>query len=139
VGIAAVLVLAAFGFLIYRMLRPADDLNVENRKQQRPVEIASGRPPEMPMPKTEKEPPKKSAPVIESPKAAPKRPEPVEEKVYRVGGDVTAPALIARTEPEYTEQARKAGLKGVVVISLLVDKSGTAEPPRGSRARDGAR
>ena len=44
--------------------------------------------------------------------------------VYRVGGEVSAPLLISKTEPEYSEEARKAKYSGTVLLSLVVDANG---------------
>ncbi len=44
--------------------------------------------------------------------------------VYRVGGGVSAPNLIKKIEPEYSEEARKAKYQGVVVLGLIVDPQG---------------
>lgn len=46
--------------------------------------------------------------------------------VYRVGGGVSAPAVLYKVDPAYTEQARKAKISGTVVLQLVVDASGTA-------------
>ncbi len=43
---------------------------------------------------------------------------------YRVGGEVSAPVLISKTEPEYSEEARKAKYSGTVLLSLVVDANG---------------
>ncbi|MBV8866366.1 MAG: TonB family protein [Acidobacteriaceae bacterium] len=43
---------------------------------------------------------------------------------YRVGGEVSAPVLISKTEPEYSEEARKAKYSGTVLLSLIVDANG---------------
>jgi len=45
--------------------------------------------------------------------------------VYRSGGDVTAPELVHRTDPEYTEQARIAKYLGTVLLSVEIDQTGT--------------
>ena len=50
--------------------------------------------------------------------------------VYKVGGGVTAPSLLYKVEPEYSEEARKAKYQGVVVLYVEVDPSGKAVNPR---------
>jgi len=50
--------------------------------------------------------------------------------VFRVGGGVTAPALIYKVEPEYSEEARKAKYQGTVVLYVEVDPSGRARNAR---------
>jgi TonB family protein len=44
--------------------------------------------------------------------------------VYRIGGGVTAPTLIHKVEPEYSEEARKAKFQGTVVLYVVVDEKG---------------
>jgi TonB family protein len=46
--------------------------------------------------------------------------------VFRVGGGVTAPALLYKVEPEYSEEARKAKYQGTVLLYIEVDPSGKA-------------
>jgi TonB family protein len=46
--------------------------------------------------------------------------------VYRVGGGVTAPSLLYKKEPEYSEEARKAKYQGTVLLYIEVDPSGRA-------------
>jgi TonB family protein len=43
-----------------------------------------------------------------------------------VGGGVTAPALLYKVEPEYSEEARKAKYQGTVVVYAEVDPNGRA-------------
>jgi periplasmic protein TonB len=43
------------------------------------------------------------------------------------GGAVTQPTLISKTEPEYSEDARKARLQGTVRLRIEVDTHGTAQ------------
>jgi periplasmic protein TonB len=43
---------------------------------------------------------------------------------YRIGGGVTAPTLLFRIEPEYSDEARKAKWQGTVVLSVIVDETG---------------
>jgi len=47
--------------------------------------------------------------------------------VFKVGGGVTAPALIYKVEPEYSEEARKAKYQGTVVLYVEVDPAGHAK------------
>lgn len=44
--------------------------------------------------------------------------------VYRVGGDVKAPLVLQKPEPEYSEEARIAKLQGTVLLSLTVGEDG---------------
>ncbi len=43
---------------------------------------------------------------------------------FRIGGDVSAPTLINKVEPEYSEEARKAKYSGTVLLSIVVDATG---------------
>jgi protein TonB len=43
---------------------------------------------------------------------------------YRIGGGVTAPTVLTKVEPEYSEEARKAKWQGSVLLSLVVDENG---------------
>ena len=45
---------------------------------------------------------------------------------YRVGGGVSAPRVLSKPEPEYSEEARRAKVKAAVVLSLVVGPSGEA-------------
>jgi TonB family protein len=54
--------------------------------------------------------------------------------VYKVGGGVTAPSLLFKVEPEYSEEARKAKYQGVVVLYVEVDPSGKATNIKVSRS-----
>jgi TonB family protein len=44
--------------------------------------------------------------------------------VFRVGGGVSAPKVLYQTDPEYTEEARKAKYQGQVALSLIVGPDG---------------
>ena len=46
---------------------------------------------------------------------------------YRIGGGVSAPSVLFKVEPEYSEEARKAKWQGTVVLSLVVDEGGKAQ------------
>ena len=45
---------------------------------------------------------------------------------FRMGGGATAPALLYKVEPEYSEEARKAKYQGTVVLRVVIDASGRA-------------
>ncbi|MEO8026964.1 MAG: energy transducer TonB [Bryobacteraceae bacterium] len=45
---------------------------------------------------------------------------------YRIGGGVSAPAVLLKVEPEYSEEARKAKWQGTVVLAIVVDEKGHA-------------
>jgi TonB family protein len=54
--------------------------------------------------------------------------------VFRVGGGVTAPSLLYKVEPEYSEEARKAKYQGTVLLYIEVDPSGRATNIRVQRS-----
>jgi len=56
----------------------------------------------------------------ESPVAIPDGP-------IRVGGDVKAPRVTSRTEPEYTDVARNARVSGVVIVEAIIDRHGNVD------------
>lgn len=45
--------------------------------------------------------------------------------VFRVGGAVSAPEIVFKVDPEYSEQARKAKYQGTVVLRCIVQRDGT--------------
>jgi protein TonB len=46
---------------------------------------------------------------------------------FRVGGGVTAPSVIYRIDPQYSEEARKARYQGTVVLEAIVKRDGTVQ------------
>ena len=46
------------------------------------------------------------------------------EGTYRIGNGVSGPQLIEKVEPSPTEEARQAGVSGLVLVSLAVDAEG---------------
>jgi TonB family protein len=54
--------------------------------------------------------------------------------VYRVGNGVTAPTLIYKVEPEYSEEARKAKYQGTVILYVEINERGLPQNPRVIRA-----
>lgn len=53
---------------------------------------------------------------------------------YRIGGGVSAPAVLAKVEPEYSEEARKAKFQGTVTLYIEVDENGKPKNLRVVRA-----
>jgi len=49
------------------------------------------------------------------------------DEPLRVGGDVKAPQLTNRVEPQYPEAARKARMEGVVILEAIITASGSVE------------
>jgi TonB family protein len=45
-------------------------------------------------------------------------------KVYKIGGDVSAPVAIKKSEPLYTPEAREAKVQGSVVLSVVIEPDG---------------
>jgi TonB family protein len=45
---------------------------------------------------------------------------------FRAGGGVTAPRVLFKKEPEYSEEARKAKLQGTVILYIVVTPDGKA-------------
>jgi TonB family protein len=46
--------------------------------------------------------------------------------VYRVGGNVSAPRVISRTDPAYTDEASAAKVEGTVLLSVVIGTDGVA-------------
>jgi TonB family protein len=59
-----------------------------------------------------------------------------EEAPVRVGNGVTAPQIIEREEPSYTEEARSARIQGNVLLHLVVRPDGTTGQIRVMRSLD---
>ncbi len=53
---------------------------------------------------------------------------------YRIGGGVSAPVVLSKVEPEYSEEARKAKWQGTVVLTLVVDEHGLPQMPKVTRS-----
>ena len=58
------------------------------------------------------------------PSAPPPLPPPPPQKPIRIGGQVTAPALIHRVEPKYPDFAAQAQIEGLVILEATVDVEG---------------
>lgn len=60
--------------------------------------------------------------VIEGPPPPP--PPPPKREIMRIGGQVQAPALVRRVDPEYPALAQAASIDGVVILDAIVDVEG---------------
>ena len=58
------------------------------------------------------------------------RPDSPDEKTYVPGGDVRAPVLLQRVEPDYPEVARKARIESVVILQAIIGPTGAIEDLR---------
>ncbi len=47
--------------------------------------------------------------------------------VFKVGGGVSAPTIIHKVDPQYSEEARKARYQGTVVLEAIVQKDGSVQ------------
>jgi TonB family protein len=63
------------------------------------------------------------APKLTAPNGAP----PLPPGVVRVGNGVSAPAVIFKEDPSYTEEARAARIQGSVVLNVVVGTDGRAQ------------
>ena len=63
------------------------------------------------------------------------RPLPAQD-VYKIGGDVSAPHVVYKVEPQYTQEARDAKLEGTVVLSVVVGSDGLPHDVNVKRSLD---
>lgn len=52
---------------------------------------------------------------------------PSDEPVFRVGHGVTAPRPLNHPNPEYTDEALRAGIQGKCILSLVISSDGKPE------------
>jgi TonB family protein len=50
--------------------------------------------------------------------------------VFQVGGSVSPPRVVHKTEPDFPEETRKAGHQGTVVIRAVIGQDGSVHDPR---------
>jgi TonB family protein len=51
---------------------------------------------------------------------------PESSNAIHIGGNISPPQVVTKVEPQYSEEARRAGYEGKVVVSVVVDPSGRA-------------
>jgi TonB family protein len=67
----------------------------------------------------------KFAPSLQIPEAAADPPEiSANPPAMKIGNGVTPPHAVCTPDPEYSEQARRERIQGILVLALIVDKSG---------------
>ena len=69
-----------------------------------------------------------------APPPASARPNPDASGKYHLGDGVTPPKLVSAADPEFTAEARRKRLQGVVVVSVTVDTSGNPQDVRVARS-----
>jgi TonB family protein len=69
-----------------------------------------------------------------TPPPASSKPNPDASGKYHLGDGVTAPKLVFAPDPEFTAEARRKKLQGVVVVSLTVDTAGNPQDVRVARS-----
>ena len=52
------------------------------------------------------------------------KPEALATEPRRVGGEVKAPFVIHRVDPQYTDLARTDRIEGIVIVEVIIDRSG---------------
>ena len=57
-------------------------------------------------------------------------------RVYRVGGEVSAPKAVYEPDPEYTKEARKAKIQGTCVVWLIIGADGLTHDIRVAHSLD---
>ena len=67
---------------------------------------------------------------LPTPPPPPPSPPPVARAPVRIGGELKAPALVERVEPEYPSMAVRAQVQGVVILEAVVDPHGRVENVR---------
>ena len=70
-----------------------------------------------------------------APPPPPPPPAPTVRAPVRIGGQITAPALIHRVEPTYPDLAAFAQLSGIVILEALVNTDGCVESVKILRSR----
>lgn len=68
-----------------------------------------------------------SVPALEVPPPPPPPPPPVRNEPVRIGGQVSAPALLKRVEPVYPAIAQMAAIDGIVILDAIVDEHGRVQ------------
>ena len=57
-----------------------------------------------------------------------------DKTVYRPGSGVTLPRVLHEVKPQYTEEAKRAGIQGTVLIECVVATDGSVTDPKVTRS-----
>lgn len=69
--------------------------------------------------------------------AAPDHPDPAsDEHVYKIAGDVSAPRVISKVEPQYSQNGIDKKIEGSVLLHVVIDQSGHPEDIQIKRSLD---
>jgi protein TonB len=74
-------------------------------------------------------------PATPAPPPPPPPPPPAPKKPVRIGGQITAPALLHRVEPKFPDIMTAAKLEGIVILEAVVNPDGTVESVKVLRSR----
>ena len=50
-----------------------------------------------------------------------------QQKIYKIGGDVTAPKVLYKIEPEYAQQPKRDKIQGPVLLGVVINTHGRAQ------------
>jgi TonB family protein len=56
------------------------------------------------------------------------------EDIYKIGGDVSAPKLVRKVEPDYTRKSRREKTQGTVLLAVVINKNGKPRAVRVERS-----
>lgn len=59
-----------------------------------------------------------------------------DQHVYKIGGDVSAPRIISKIEPEYSDAAKNKKIEGGVLLRVVIDTAGAPRDIRVMRSLD---
>jgi protein TonB len=58
------------------------------------------------------------------------------ETVYTIGGGVTAPKVLQKSDPAYTKEAKDAKISGTVLVTVVIGQDGVARDMKVVRSLD---
>jgi len=58
------------------------------------------------------------------------------EEIYKIGGEVSAPKVVIKSEPDYTQEAKDAGIEGTALLSVTIGSDGVPRDITVTRSLD---